>query len=739
MMTRKNPNLWIWLLGGVGCGVWLLLRTPAPLSTLLLFSVLGLWLSLGLRGILQPLALPAPLRLPVQLMILMLLILSALQFRQVTVRSTLDVAAALLLGAWLLLGLLLKTGRPFEHIPTPAQTEIPTRVRLLPTVCGVLLLGAVAAGGSNTFGFDALLPIGVELLFLVAGIGLIVVGLSGVRREAAAHPTETVRAVPRFTLPTAALLLITLLALLLRVWNLELAVHLFVDEINFALPARLLYLGEDRPLLLPFSGVFAFPHLYPYVQSFGIGLFGMSLTAIRLFSAVLGTLTIPAVYWLAREFCITQSPQSPRTVDRRSAAIFALLAALLLAVFPPHIHYSRLALNNIADPLFGVLALAGLLRGLRTGDRWSYAVGGVCLGLTQYFYEGGRLIYPPLVVIWLFGVVVLGRRYGIAIRRLWLFFAAALIVAAPIYITLLGRGIPLASRLEREAIGGSYWQRKADVDQLQPFSEHTLLPLLIYVREADRSLFYGGEQPLVLVFAVPFLLLGTGVSVWRVILPGARAGYFLLLTWSGLVYFGNALLALSAISARYVVVFPALALLIAVGVREVWLWIAVDAHQWQVKQMIRLGFSGGVLALCLAQAIYYFDGHLTFYNQQTRPQIDATDVLFRARDHLPPETGIHIISPYPLNEGLLKAIGVYLLYPRDFTLLTTETLSDEYLVGLQRDVDHAFFIAQDDAVALSVLRRHFTLGNPQFSPFMSVPIERQFVLYLAARQEDSAE
>lgn len=737
MATIKHRTRWVWLLGGVGFGAWLLLvlRTPAPLSTLLLFSVLVVGICLALRGVLLPLVLPAPLRLPVQGIIMALLTLSAILFTNTAERSTLHAATALLLGAWLLLGLLLKTGRPHEPVTTPQLADNNTRTRILPMMLGVLLLGAVAAGGSNTLGFDALLPIQVELFLLLAGIGLLVVGLSGVRVHADAAPHAPLRVTP----PAAALLLITLLALLLRVWDLETAVHLFVDEINFALPARLLYLGEDRPLLLPFSGVFAFPHLYPYVQSLGIGVFGMSLAAIRLFSVALGTLTIPAVYWLAREFFITLHPQHNPTADRQSAATFALLTALLLAVFPPHIHYSRLALNNIADPLFGVLALAGLLRGLRTGERWSYAVGGVCLGLTQYFYEGGRLIYPPLVVAWLFGVVVVGRRYGVAVRRLWLFFTAAVIVAAPIYLTLLGRGMPLASRLEREAIGGSYWQRKAEVDQLQPFSEHTLLPLLLYVREPDRSLFYGGDQPLVLIFAAPFLLLGVGVTLWRVILPGARAGYFLLLTWGGLVYFGNALLALSAISARYVVVFPALALLIALGLRELWTWLNAYTRHPQFKGAIRVGFGVGVLALCLAQAVYYFDGHLTFYNQQARPQIDATDVLFRVRDQLPPETGIHIISPYPLNEGLLKAIGVYLLYPRDFTLLTTETLSDEYLVGLQRDVDHAFFIAPDDAVALSVLRRHFTLGNPQFSPFASVPIERQFVLYLAARQEDPAE
>src|SRR5690606_27829994 len=113
---------------------------------------------------------------------------------------------------------------------------------------------------------------------------------------------------------------------------------------------------------------------------------GHNLTGLRIFSAVFGTLTVPALYLLAREL-----------FDRRTA----LLAALLLATFPPHIHFSRLGLNNIADPLFGVLALAFLVRGLKRGGLRDYALSGVMLGLTQYFYEGGKLLYPLLFGAWL--------------------------------------------------------------------------------------------------------------------------------------------------------------------------------------------------------------------------------------------------------------------------------------------------------------------------------------------------
>jgi hypothetical protein len=58
-------------------------------------------------------------------------------------------------------------------------------------------------------------------------------------------------------------------------------------------------------------------------------------------------------------------------------------------------------LNNIADPLFGTLAFAFIGRGLLHGRRTDFAIGGAMLGLTHYFYEGGRLLYMPLALAWI--------------------------------------------------------------------------------------------------------------------------------------------------------------------------------------------------------------------------------------------------------------------------------------------------------------------------------------------------
>ncbi|HRF98926.1 MAG TPA: hypothetical protein PLZ51_27135, partial [Aggregatilineales bacterium] len=81
----------------------------------------------------------------------------------------------------------------------------------------------------------------------------------------------------------------------------------------------------------------------------------------------------------------------------------AFVSAVMLATLPIHIQFSRLALNNIADPLFGTLTFYFIARGFKYPHkmRGNFAWAGAMLGLTQYFYEGGRFLYPALTLGWL--------------------------------------------------------------------------------------------------------------------------------------------------------------------------------------------------------------------------------------------------------------------------------------------------------------------------------------------------
>jgi 4-amino-4-deoxy-L-arabinose transferase-like glycosyltransferase len=532
------------------------------------------------------------------------------------------------------------------------------------------------------------------------------------------------------------LLALALLALVLRTWQLGDAVRLFVDEVNFSSAVEQ-FLGEgDLDLIAP--RVMSFTGLYTYWQTGGVVMFGRDLTGLRVASVALGTLTVLAVYGLGRML-----------FDRPTA----LAAAILLATLPLHIHFSRLGLNNIADPLFGVLAFALFARGLRRGRRMDFALAGAALGLTQYFYEGGRLLYPAVMAAW--GVLVYlfavdGVNAAPAKRRLvrsGLVTTAltALLVAAPVYYTLVALDAPLTSRFGEVGMGSGYWIKLLFPDPgINPWPEQLRRlrdPLLLMISHPERSLFYGGGQPLLLAYLVPPFLLGAALLLWRLRKPGA----LLLLVWLVGAAVGNSLLVGTMDAARYVVVAPALALVCAVGLVGVLRLVFVTTtpkphtppHQtMQRLQPHRYALPLAALAVALfagGQAVYYFGPHLERYNDQFRefdPLGKGQDAIFRALDFRT-GTEIHLISTHEYNEAFANGMLSFLRGTelRAYTH-TPDEITPEFLNSLGRNVDHAFFIETGELLALARIRQAFTLEPPRARDYDVRPGDL-FVLYYA--------
>ncbi|MBZ0301406.1 MAG: glycosyltransferase family 39 protein [Anaerolineae bacterium] len=513
---------------------------------------------------------------------------------------------------------------------------------------------------------------------------------------------------------------ILLLAAALRLWQLETAVHFYVDEGNFVEGILHLRTEPNIRLMGPFNYVAAFTWVYPYLQWLSSSILGSNLLALRAVSAAFGTLTVAALYRLGRVLF---------------GARVGLLAALALAVFPPHLHFSRLGLNNVADPLFGVLALVFLTTAIRQKRMRDYALAGLMLGLTQYFYEGGRLLYPVLLLSW--GLIAAWAWRG-QLPGLLLTGLTAALAALPVYSTLLAWDISLVTRLNRRGFEADYWRNlllAADGGGAlwTHLREHVIPPFLHYLTLPDQgAFFYGGHTALILPPFVPVFFGGLLAALRR-----SRPGFVLLILWLALVALGNSLIEDSVWTARYVAAFPALALALGLGVDAALRWLSSRilgrGGNWQIgRPLVAVGL---LVAAVVYPVGYYFGPHLTAYQTQIRPNHDQQDVVFRLRD-LPPETRVIWITDDPdLWMPLLVFLTRYWGMP-DFEpelMSPGEAQNGTRLDDLDPNVTYAFFVEQEDTVTQALLQARLGLGEPRSSPYR-VPREKQYVLLLDLRR-----
>lgn len=535
------------------------------------------------------------------------------------------------------------------------------------------------------------LPTGVQLLLL---FGAAVVMAFGSRTQSAARRTITAYATP---------VLIVLLAFALRVVNLDSAIQRHVDE----LPAiRSLVELQDNPhtaLLVPYDGVAAFPRVYSYLQMQAVAVFGPTLTGLRIISAILGTLTVAALYRLAGVL-----------FDRRTA----LLAAVMLAVFPPHIHFSRIGINNVGDPLFATLALAFIAYGARRSSfhHGTHALtAGVMLGLSGYFYEGGRLLYPPLLL--LFGALI-GMRL-----RVWLAFAAgAILFTAPLYLTWAAGGYAFAPRLESTALSdiSTAW---TPLDVLRTLG--------VYLIQPDSGWFYTGR--LIPVFVLPFFLIGVGLALWHSIRRGwPAAGMRLILLWLLAAALGNSLLRDPFQTQRYVVAMPAVALAVALGVNQVAVWFAhlpsSDRGRWLQPVM----YLSAVLAIL--QIGWYFGVHTAAYMRAYPEQVYIDDIYFRSAD-LPDNTHVQIMTDILFVYEDAYYFMRFKQRHEDNVFFSTLPTFDMTLVQATDNLlpgrNFAFFIPPEQNGTLALLDANPYLEGPYTN---HNPPEGRYVMYFAPKE-----
>ena len=405
------------------------------------------------------------------------------------------------------------------------------------------------------------------------------------------------------------LLLLTAMAAGFRFYDLGVTPPGFHHDEAFEAVEALKVLGGGGYHPLFFPGNFGVEPMFIYLTALAFKLFGATPTVMRAAAALVGGITVPALYWLGKEL---------ERASRYRLRGLGLGAAAALAGLYWHVNFSRVGIEPILVPLDAILVAGFLWRGLRT-RRWiNFALSGLFLGLSPYTYPAGRLLPFLVLVFVLYGWLVersLWRGHG---KHLVLLGSVAFLIFLPLGITFARQPELLTLRTSQVAV----FSKGAGNDQ----TGNTILDNLI---DTALGFSFVGDQnprsnlpgrPLLDPFLSILFYAGLLVALWHWRTP--PAGFVLL--WL-VVMLAPALLSEYAPHFRRAIgAAPALALLIGLGatsiLRGLFHWRENRRDSWRVRPamlavitILLIGYAGSVSVMARDYFVRWASSPELFY------------------------------------------------------------------------------------------------------------------------------
>lgn len=195
--------------------------------------------------------------------------------------------------------------------------------------------------------------------------------------------------------PKLLIIIIFLIALVLRFYGLNSnPPHLNWDETAFGYNAYSLSIaGRDEfGRFLPLDYLESFgdfkPVAYAYLDVIPIKIFGLTPFAVRFPSALVGSLTVLATYFLVLQIL-------HKSLDKYK---IALLSALILALSPWHIMLSRAAFEANVAVFFIILGTYFFLIFVNK-NKWAIVLSAIFFTLSIYTFNTARVVSPLLVIL----------------------------------------------------------------------------------------------------------------------------------------------------------------------------------------------------------------------------------------------------------------------------------------------------------------------------------------------------
>ncbi|MDQ5824670.1 MAG: glycosyltransferase family 39 protein [Chloroflexota bacterium] len=228
------------------------------------------------------------------------------------------------------------------------------------------------------------------------------------------------RGVPDMPAGWSAALIFTILlvAVALRLYNLEYHPGIFGDEGERGMDARRILEGNGA--LIFGAGWWSVPNLYFYVTAFFLGLLGdHNMVADRMLSVVSGVI---AVWYVYRTGKLLWGPR------------VGLIAGALMAVSPLALQFSRLAGESTPTGTLWAVGFFYMVLALRDRKWTDWLLAGLAWGFSLYFYAAGKLIIPMAAALGFYCLVRwrldFFKRYALGFALL----AAAMLITAMPYL-----------------------------------------------------------------------------------------------------------------------------------------------------------------------------------------------------------------------------------------------------------------------------------------------------------------
>lgn len=329
-------------------------------------------------------------------------------------------------------------------------------------------------------------------------------------------------------------------AFFLRLWRFdELPFGIWYDEAENGLQALRILEGEKFwPI---FVGSIHAPAHYLYLIVLAFDFFGISIQSVRLVSVVMGLATVVAAFVAGRELF---------------GRAWGLAAAFMVAVARWNVNFSRIGMYNASTPLFELLTIGFLLRAIRRGRYFDFALAGLWLGLGLCFYAAFQL-FVGVVLLFLVWSSLVERGF---LRRTWsgllLMIATAMLIIAPVVLYAYTKPEVYFERTkdtsifaDKTPIGEVPDWLPTVCDRLPATWQERCLRTPILWENARKHLLmfnYQGDpngrhnlpgEPMVDTFTALLLVLGVGLCLVRFWRPRAM----LLLLWLGVMLLGGIL------------------------------------------------------------------------------------------------------------------------------------------------------------------------------------------------------